>query len=126
MAHRGRETADAVLALALACGATAEQAAQKAGVSARTVHRRLAEPAFQRRLQAAKAEMIRRPAAILTAAMMEAAKTLLALQQGPAPPTVRLGAARAVLEFGPKLREDADTEERLSALEQHVAEISQS
>ena len=68
--------------------------------------------------------MVQRPAAVLTAAM-ESVKTLLALQQGPTPPAVKLGAARAVLEFGPKLRESAALEERLAALEQQIAEINQ-
>ena len=37
-----------------------------------------------------------------------------------APPAVRLGAARSILEIGIKLREAADLEERLSALEQQL------
>ena len=68
MAHGGRKKADEALALALACGATVEQAAQKAGVSARTAHRRLAAPAFQRRVREAKVEMVQRATAVLTAA----------------------------------------------------------
>jgi hypothetical protein len=35
---------------------------------------------------------------------------------------VRLGAARAVLEIGMKVRESADLEERLAALEKAAAE----
>jgi hypothetical protein len=54
---------------------------------------------------------------MLTAAGGEAAKTLLALMKEPNPPAVRLGAARAALELGLKVREVTDLEERLAALE---------
>jgi hypothetical protein len=37
---------------------------------------------------------------------------------------VRLGAARAVLEMGMKVRESADLEERLAALEKAAAEAT--
>jgi hypothetical protein len=115
--HRGKRNADEVLLLALACGATVEQAAQQSGLSARTAHRRLAEPAFRQRLQQARGDMVQRASGMLTAATLEAIKTLLALQQPSAPPAVRLGAARAVLEQGTKLREAADLTARIEALE---------
>jgi hypothetical protein len=107
--------------LALACGATAENAARTASVSLRTVYRRLADPAFRTRLQGARADMVQRATGMLTAAALEAVKTLLGLQHASVPAAVRLGAARAVLEIGAKLREVADLEARLAALEQQVA-----
>ena len=121
MAQRGRHNADEALVLALACGATVENAARTAGVSLRTVYRRLAEPAFRTRLQGARAEMVQRATAMLTAAALEAVKTLLVLQQASVSAAVRLGAARAILELGAKLREVADLEARLAALEQQMA-----
>ena len=121
MAQRGRHNADEALVLALACGATVENAARTAGVSLRTVYRRLAEPAFRTRLQGARAEMVQRATGMLTAAALEAVKTLLVLQQASVSAAVRLGAARAILELGAKLREVADLEARLAALEQQVA-----
>jgi hypothetical protein len=45
---------------------------------------------------------------------------LLALQKAPTPPAVRLGAARAVLELGIKVRELADLETRIAVLEQQA------
>jgi hypothetical protein len=116
--------ADAKLLLALACGATVEQAARQTGLSVRTVYRRLADPDFRRQVQSTRTDMISRAAATLTAAGTEAVKTLLVLQQNTAPAAVRLGAARAVLEMGIKLREMADLEERLAALEQQIAVIT--
>ncbi len=49
---------------------------------------------------------------------MEAVKTLVELQAANIPPTVRLVAARAVLEMGTKLRETVELEERIAELEQ--------
>jgi hypothetical protein len=118
MPGHGRKQIDETLILALACGATAEAAAQKAGVAVCTVYRRLKEPAFKQRLQALRGEMVQRSASMLTAAAMEAVKTLLALQQASVPASVRLGAARAILEMGVRLREAADLEERVAVLEQ--------
>ena len=65
--------------------------------------------------------MVQRAASTLTAASTEAIKTLLSLQQGSTPAATRLGAARTILEMGIKIREVADLEERLAALEQQMA-----
>jgi hypothetical protein len=120
MAQRGRRNADHRLLLALACGATVESAARQAGVSESTAYRRLAAPEFRRQLQNLRADMVQRTAGMLTAAAGEAVKTLLSLQQATTPAAVRLGAARAILELGLKVREIADLEERLAALEQRT------
>jgi hypothetical protein len=122
MSHQGRHGADDALLLALACGATKENAALKAGVSERTVYRRLKDPDFRQRLQALRSDMVQRAANVLTAAAMEAVKTLLSLQEGTVSNSVRLGAARAILEQGARLRELADVEERLTALERRLDE----
>ena len=121
VAHRGRKNADETLALALACGATVEIAAQKAGVSRRTAHRRLKDADFQELLKGLKAEMVERAGGTLTAAGMEAIKTLVALLQVSMPPAARLGAARTILEFGMKFREAGELTERIAALEAQLA-----
>jgi hypothetical protein len=120
MARKGRRKADHKLLMAFACGATIESAARQAGVSESTAHRRLEDPAFRQQLQAMQTDMIKRTAGALTAASTESVRTLLELQKPSAPPAVRLGAARSILEIGIKLREAADLEERLSALEQQL------
>jgi hypothetical protein len=109
--------------MALACGSTVENAARSAGVSASTVKRRLLEPEFLQRLQAMRADMVQRATAVLTAAAMESVKTLLTLQSEATPPAVRLGAARAVLEWGVRLRETAELHERIAAMETQMAEL---
>ena len=110
------------LLVALACGATVEQAAAKCGVSERTVDRRMEKPEFRRQILSLKAEMVQRAAAALTAAAMEAVKTLLELQKPTNTGPVRLGAARSILEMGAKLRELAELEERIKALEERVGD----
>jgi hypothetical protein len=122
MSRNGRRNTDHQLLMALACGVTVENAARQAGISPATAYRRLADAAFRRRLQALRGDMVSRTAGTLTAAATEAVRTLLELLKSPASAAVRLGAARAVLEMGMKVREVADLEERLTALEQAAAE----
>ena len=64
----------------------------------------------------ARREMVARTVGQLADASSAAAVTLRALLNAEAD-TVRLGAARAILELGTKLRESEDLERRLSELE---------
>jgi hypothetical protein len=120
MSNQHRKKAEDKLLLALACGATVESAARECGVSARTVYRRLNEPAFRQRLQRLRSDMVQRTAGTLTAASAEAVRTLVELLKPKVADTTRLGAAKAVLESGVKLRELAELEERLAALEEQM------
>ena len=121
MARRGRKIADEQLLLAIACGATVEAAARQFGICDRTVQRRLNDPGFRQRLQQMRADMVQRTTGMLSAAGMEAVKTLLELQQKSIGGSARLGAAKAILEIGMKMREVADFEQRLIALEVQAA-----
>jgi hypothetical protein len=121
MAGASRKKADGALLMALACGATVESAARKTGLGERTVYRRLADPAFQEQLASLRFETVQRSAAMLSAASLEAVKTLVSLQEASVPAPVRLGAARSILEFGSKLRETVELEQRLTALEQRIS-----
>lgn len=120
MSAKGRKTDEALL-LALACGGTIESAARKAGVSPRTAHRRLDDPRFRKRLNQMRAELVERAMGMLTGAALEAVKTLVELQNVAQPAAVRLGAARSILEYGLKLRDAADMAERITALEEQLA-----
>ena len=119
-----RKRGEEPLVLALACGASVEAAARQCKVSDRTVYRRLQDPGFRAQVQAARGEMVTRSAGLLTAAAGEAVRTLLSLQKDATPPAVRLGAARAVLELGIKVRELADLESRIAALEAQAGVIA--
>jgi hypothetical protein len=112
-----KRKADAALALALACGATPEGAAQKAGVCVRTVYRRLSDPAFRAQVNDVRADVVRRSTDLFTAAGLSAIKTLMTLQESAASESVRLGAARTVIELGCKLREKTEATARIAAVE---------
>jgi len=75
-----KKKADDALVIALACGASVEAAAQKTGVSVRTVHRRLAEPGFRAQVAALRDETLRRASDACTVANLQAIKTLVTLQ----------------------------------------------
>jgi len=118
MAENGREKGDDALLLALAAGDTVRAAAKKAGISERTASRRLADPDFRRRLTEARADMVQRALGKLADASTEAADSLRKLLQAKKE-TVRLSAARTILELGNRLREAVEFEQRLSALEEN-------
>jgi hypothetical protein len=111
---------DENLLMAIACGATVEVAAHKAGLSERTVYRRLDDPDFRRLINRYRSDMVLRSSGMLTAAAMQAVKTMLGLMEPNNPASVRLGASRAVLELGIRLREMHEVEERLAVLEEQM------
>lgn len=118
MARTKKPTADHQLLLALACGASVENAARQCGLSESTARRRLKTPEFAKELQEIRAGMVERTSATLTAVGAEAVKALVSLLAATTPPPVRLGAARTVLELGIRFRENADFGPRLAALEE--------
>jgi hypothetical protein len=103
-------------ALALASGMSVEESACKAGVSTRTLFRRLEERSYRRRISELRAEMIDRALGQLTAATIDATATLRALLQSDSQ-AARLGAARAILEHVGRLRDSIELEHRIAALE---------
>ncbi len=123
MAPGVRKNADVAILATLAGGGTVEEAAKQAGVSERTVYRRLEEPAFKRQVSEARADLVRQSVGKL-ARISSAAATTLGLLLKAESESVRLGAARAVLELGTKMREADELEARLAALEERVADTS--
>jgi hypothetical protein len=91
-------------------------AAKQAGISETTAHRRLREPAIRQAVDAARAEIVSRAVATLSAAAIEAAETLRGLLSSDMD-FARLAAARAILELGVKLREQHELSERVAAVE---------
>jgi hypothetical protein len=75
------------------------------------------------RLREVQADILKRTTAALTAAATESVRTLLELQKPGVPPSTRLGAARAVLELGLKMREVVEIETRLTELEKVAKEV---
>jgi hypothetical protein len=109
-----------VLVAALAGGAVALEAAEAAGVSERTVRRRLADAAFVDRVEAARVEVVDNAVARVSASALAAVDTLRALMTPDVSPSVRLGAAKAILEYGIRLRAESELSERLAAIEEHL------
>ena len=120
MAGGGRTSADETLVVLLAGGATRQQAAQSAGVGERTVYRRLEDPAFRARIEEARADMLARTSALLTAAGAAAAGTLVRLLRAESD-AVKLAAAVRIIELGGKLRTDLELEARIAAVEDVAA-----
>jgi hypothetical protein len=124
MPHSVQKSADRTLLQALACGATVENAAGKAGMSERTAYRRLDDPVFLGQLEQLRVEMVLRTAGMLTGAGMGAVKVLVELQNDAAQPAgVRRRSARDVLEMGLKFREIAQLEQRLAAIEAQMVGV---
>src|SRR5215213_1839174 len=120
MTAGGRKSADSALVTALAAGGTVEAAAKAAGVSETTAYRRQREPAFRQRVAEVRDEMVSRAVARLSATSTLAADCLRELLKAQSE-TVRLGAARAILELGSRLREQEDLGARIAALERELA-----
>jgi len=119
VAHRGRRNADEALALAVASGQTLRDAAQTARVGERTATRRWADADFRRRVAHLRGDMVQRSLGRMADGMAEAADVLRKLLAAESE-SVRLGAARSLLELGVKLRESVELEERLADLERRI------
>lgn len=113
-----RAARDEQLLLALAAGATIPQAAKSSGVSESTARRRMEDPAFQDQLRKLRSQVFDSVMGQLTFAASGAVRTLrkLMADEGVSD-TVRLGAARAILEHCGKLRGELDLEARIAELE---------
>jgi hypothetical protein len=113
------ETADDVLALALARGATREEAGRIAGVSERTVYLRLSDAAFRLRVAGFRRAMVDGAIGKLASIADKAADVLGKLLDETAP-SIRLRAASSVLEQLTRMREHVELSERLDELERHL------
>lgn len=118
VAHIGdRRKGDAALIVALAKGLTQRAAAEEAGVSERTVQRRMSEPDFRRAVDDARAQLVSETLGRLISSGLAAAATLQSLLRAKSE-NVKLGAARAILELTQRYRESDELERRIAALEQ--------
>lgn len=111
--HVGRSGADSVILSVLAAGLTAAEVAKAAGVSERTVRRRLSDPEFAAKIDVVRREVLHRAVAKVSAGAVSALDTLVALLRPSERAMVRLGAARAVLDFGIRLRAEIELSDRL-------------
>ncbi len=111
-----RRSADMLLVSALAAGLSQPAAARHAGVSERTVRRRLEDAEFAANVDQARAAVVERTSAQLLGATEQAVAALRDLVES-APPAVRVRAALGLLTTAAAWRESGETERRLAALE---------
>jgi len=117
-AKTGRNQQSAIEALAR--GETQSRAAKSAGVSARTIARWLDDHAFVAAVREARTAALDTALGRLHSLSLKAATTLGALLSPRSQPSIRLAAARAVLEASLRLRESLDFEARLADVEQKL------
>jgi hypothetical protein len=111
---------DELAAIELARGKTRLQAAEASGLSERTIYSRLQDPVFVDRVLRLRSGFVDSAVAILSSSAVQAAETLVALLGKDHPPTVRLGAARAILSDLIDLSLHAGIEERIAELERRA------
>lgn len=103
---------------------TISKAATMAEVPERTLRAWLHKPAFEAAYRAARRDAMQQAIGRLQQFSGAAAGTLVALMAAPQPAMVRLGAARAVLEFAIKAVEIEDLRDELERLYALVREMS--
>lgn len=111
-----REHEDEVLKAALAAGMTYAAAGAVAGVSDRTVRRRMKEPGFAAQVSTMRGEHVAAVTGQLAIAGGAAVEVLVDCMAAGSP-ALRLRAAHLVLTLGAQLRQASEFEERLTALE---------
>ena len=117
----GRKAADTLLVALLASGESRRSAAAKAGVSESLVYRRLKDPQFLNAVEAARAELIDQALGRLSQLADAAVITLGLLLKSDAD-TVRLGAARAILQSLLQTREQVTLASEMAELRLIVEE----
>ena len=110
--------------IALASGSTIVEAAKHAGISERTVRRRLGDPDYRMEISHLRSKLLDAAVGKLVAATTEAAATMQALLEADSE-HVRLGAAKGILEFGLSLQEALETQTRITTLEELYVERRQ-
>lgn len=104
-----REAQDELIVAALAVGCSYSEAAEAAGVSRRTVARRMAEPAFRRLVTEAQGEHVHIVAGKLTSLGPDAVATAESCLHDD-DPRGRMAAMKQIFEWGLKYRDRADFE----------------
>ncbi|MEI7687398.1 MAG: hypothetical protein WCL32_20515, partial [Planctomycetota bacterium] len=95
--------------------------AQRTGVGERTIHRWRTDSTFRQLVRSHRAAMTERALGRLADGMTEAAETLRSLLRGEGE-SVRLNAAKAILEIGNKFHELQDIDQRIGELERLLSE----
>lgn len=106
-----------ILAMHVASGSTIRAAAEAAGCSERQGYRVSSSPEFKARVSEIRSEMTNAAVGELSAAASEAVATIRELLSAENEPSVRLNAAKSILNALGPLSELSELRERLAALE---------
>ncbi len=117
MSRRDRRSRSDIIAAALASGATQREAGRAAGVSERTVRRRLEQPEFAAQVAHERAELVTRVSARLTGLASKALDTLESLLGADVASGVRGRTATGILAASRVWRDAAEIEDRLRMVE---------
>ena len=112
---------DELLLTGLATGLTHVEAAALAGLSSKTVQRRVRDPRFAAEVRARKAARVERITGRLVE-LSERAVTVLESGLGDEAAPIRLRAADLVLGWSVRLRRESDLERRIAEIELGLAE----
>jgi hypothetical protein len=113
---------DDLLIPALASGKTLDEAAAESNVSKRTISRRQEDSGFREEVQRVRGLLAEAAVGKISSVADEAVNTLQLLLKASSD-NVRLGAARAILDFNFRVREEAATtklNERIAVLEEII------
>jgi hypothetical protein len=120
MSQFDTENKDVLLAMALAAGASASDAARQLELSLSTVKRRMADPDFRQFVSELRAQMLERALGRVTDNMTQAADTLVKLLNDPSP-AIQIRASRALLTLGLRLHDAVDLANRVHEVEAELA-----
>ena len=115
-----RSAQDELLIAALASGRSYADAASIAGVSARTVSRRMSDARFARRVADRRGEQVVAIAGRITSMTAEALNTIRDCLGDDRPELTRLAAARLVLDWTFKFRRGEDSSIAVAEIGQHL------
>jgi hypothetical protein len=122
MAGKSRHNQDAKLIELLGRGTTQAEAGRLTGMSARTVSRRLDDPAFSGQVERFRAGLLEAATGRLADLADAALDSLKSLLDERNPATVRIQAVKCVLESTLRFRDSLMIERRLSELEKLVSQ----
>ena len=114
----GESRRDQMLIVALASGASHQSAADAAGYAAKTVQRRLANPAFRRALDDTRNRLFEQALGRAAHHAIRAADVLAeVMDDSGIPPRIRVSAAKALLDSATRYREVEELSRRVAAVE---------
>src|SRR5262245_22582697 len=116
----GKKGVDDAIIMGLATGLSAPQAAAKAGCSERTVRRRLESAEFRAQVDTTRARMVEAAVEKLSASGKLAVRTLRLLAKSSTSDSVKLGAARGILEYMLKAHEIHTVARQVEQLQQQL------